>query len=200
MNTSLVALLKTAFDDRHVNALSFRPVARCDAFPLFEASRHPEFNRFLLWPAPQKEQGTVLQVDKLIREWLLNMTATFSIVERMSGTWVGLVKLFPYKDPKGVLQDGVEMSLMIHSNAWATGVVERAGRGVVQTLLDVLPGLPIYIRFRVGNTKMEKVCRHYKFEYLGPTTEKHLIEGDIDLKLFRVDPVAWEAYAGLVHY
>lgn len=193
MNRVLISSLKSAFDHLHVGNTAFRLVARCDAFPLFEATRHADFNRFLLWAAPVDEKGTAIQVDKLIRECTLNKAAILSLCDRITGTWIGLVRLEPYGD-------GFEMGLSLHPMAWAKGVVASAGRAVIETLLAHVGDLPVYVRVRPGNVRMEKICAFYHFEAIDQVTDTHARDGLVNLHLFRLRKDLWTPYTGLFSY
>lgn len=196
MNRSLIASLKQAFDRRYVEAFAFRLVARADAFPLYEATQHPDFNRFLLWAAPTEVSEAVVQIDKLIREVTLNRAVIVSICERLTGSWVGLARLQTYAD-------GVEMGLYIHPRFWAGGVVGGAARAVVQTLLDQLAlkhPCPVYVRVRPGNVKMEKICAFYHFEFQEEVTDMHPVHGKVELNLYRLRQDLWAPHNAIHTY
>jgi RimJ/RimL family protein N-acetyltransferase len=193
MNQTLIPDLKIAFNKIHVGTTSFRPLERCDAFPLFEATRNTEFNKFLLWHAPENEDGIVIQVDKLIRESTLNRSITLSLCERKTGTWIGLVRLQAYAD-------GMEMGLMLHPQVWSTGVVANAGRAVIQTLLEHAGKTSIYVRVRPGNIRMDKICSFYHFELAENVTDTHAQDGTVDLRLFKLNKDLWKKYEDSLSY
>lgn len=193
MSRSLISSLKSTFDRRHVGTIAFRLVARCDSFPLFEATQHPDFNRFLLWPAPQDARDVTVQVDKMIRENSLDRAVLLSLCDRLTGTWIGIVRLQAYRD-------GLEFGLYLHPNSWSNGVVASAGRAVVETLIESVGDLPIYIRVRLGNVKMEKVCAFYKFEKVDRVTDTHLTDGPVELDLYQVRKDLWVPYTDIVTY
>lgn len=185
MNNFMISAMKNSFDRTRVSTLAFRAVTRCDAFPLFEATRNAEFNRFLLWAAPEGENGVVGQVDKIIRECALDRAVAISLVERTTGTWVGMARIQGHCD-------GIELGLMLHPNSWATGVIPSAGRVIIDTMLAHIGELPLYIRVRPGNIRMEKICAFYHFEVEAQVTDKHAQDGEVPLQLFRLRKDLWQ--------
>ena len=48
------------------NRLALRPLALSDGWPLFEATRNPEFNRNLLWPQPPDTMAVFDRVNVIM--------------------------------------------------------------------------------------------------------------------------------------
>ncbi len=69
----------------------------------------------------------MVQVQKLLREEKLNQSATFSIVSKHTGAWVGFLRWIPY-------QDGLAISLWVHPDYWGKG----AARELVDCTFDVV--------------------------------------------------------------
>jgi RimJ/RimL family protein N-acetyltransferase len=106
IDEALMALRSAQLDFATPN-YCFRAFVKADAFPLFQATQHEEFNRFLLWSKPSSLDATVVQVKKLLREEMSNQSVTFSIVSKHSGEWAGFLRWIPYKD-------GLALSFWLH--------------------------------------------------------------------------------------
>lgn len=187
MSCSFVTDLKDLFNHRYAKNVAFRDFARADAFPLFQATRDPDFNRFLLWTAPPAEADILPQADKLLRQATLHTAVVLSMCEKDTGTWVGLALLKPFRD-------GVELSLYLHPKVWNIGAVFTCGRAIIEVVFDRLPQTPVYTRVRPGNRRMEKICRAYRFEPTAPSQAEHAVDGVIGLDVYRLTRERWDRF------
>lgn len=195
MNRELVSQVQSLFNHVRVVHHMFRPLARADAYPLFQAaSSTPEFNRYLLWPTPKDPQEVQIQVDKLIREQTMERAAPFSLVDRDTGYWKGMCVFRPYLD-------GVEISTYLHPNEWARGTIVATGSCMFQALLEQFPDSPVYVRVRLGNRPMLKICRVHKLQELEQDVGSHPVEGQVPLRVFRLDRT-WPGFGftGVIPY
>lgn len=184
----------TAIFNRNTSRnLAFREFARADAWPLLCATQHPEFNRFLLWHAPDQIGGLMPQVDKLLREHQLQRAVVLSAVDRDGGAWRGLCVLKPFRD-------GVEMSLYIHPNAWNSGLVFMAGCAIIELLLQHFPKQSIYNRVMPENRKMVRINQGYGFEDIGEDRETHASGDPIGLAVYRLNRERWKLFQGIAAY
>src|SRR5207237_5531935 len=46
--------------------LALRPVSLADAWPLFQATRNPLFNKHLLWDQPEDEHAVLQRIDAIV--------------------------------------------------------------------------------------------------------------------------------------
>ena len=185
--------LSALFNNHISRNLAFRTFSRADAWPLFNATTHPDFNRFLLWDAPQDISGTMIQVEKLLREHNLFRCVAISLVDRDSGAWKGMAIL------KG-FRDGVEMSLYLHPCAWNTGLVLMSGCAIIELLTQNLPEHPIYNRVIVGNKRMVKINLNYGFEQIDEVTDTHANGERRNLDVFKLNVDKWRLFDGLSSY
>jgi len=185
--------LKADFDSHYAKKVAFRPFARSDGFPFFEATRHPDFNRNLMWVAPETEKGIFQQVDKLVREHMLGRALILSICQRHTGVWQGLLRIQDYLD-------GVEIGLYLHPDSWSRGVVVTAGSAFIELIFKNLPDTPMYIRLRPSNARLVRICDVYKFEKVREEKDIHPIEGEVDVHVYRLTKPLWPGYAGLVNF
>ena len=70
----------------------YRPVARADAHPMFEAGLDSDFHRYLDWSKPADVDGAMVRLDGLLSEELLNTSVTSSIVDKPTGQWMGMLR------------------------------------------------------------------------------------------------------------
>lgn len=189
----LSAGLSGVFDRHRAKNVTFRALARCDAFPLYEATRNEEFNRFLLWSAPSMEDEILPQVDKLLREVTLRRAVVVSLCDKQTGLWRGAASVRP-------LRDGVEMGLWLHPNAWNTGIVLTAGRMVIEVLRATWPTVPIYNRVLPDNKKMRRICLSYGFEKVDAVTAVHENGHELEFDLFQLNPDKWKVFDEVTPY
>jgi RimJ/RimL family protein N-acetyltransferase len=94
--------------------IALRRVALCDGWPLFEATRNPLFNKFLMWDAPSGEHEVLARVDAIVAAQRRGRMAAMSGVLRTTGEWASLFRFQPYgPDP-----DVMEMGVWTHDRFW----------------------------------------------------------------------------------
>jgi RimJ/RimL family protein N-acetyltransferase len=185
--------LADLFERHSSRTVAFRPFARSDVFPLFVATRNPEFNRFLVWSPPDRLAQLAPQVDKLVRDHQQRRSLSYSIVEHETGAWRGFVIL------KG-FRDGVEMSLYLHPLAWNTGIVMSVASAVIELLSTQDPTRPIYNRIKVDNRKVSRLNTSYGFDRIGEDQINHEDGHVIPLSVFQLYPHKRKAFQGLSPY
>lgn len=185
--------LRHVFESTYAKKVAFRPFSRADGFPLFEATRHPDFNRNLLWAAPDTEHEIFQQVDKLIREHTLGRALVFSVSDRPTGTWQGLLRVKDY-------EDGVELSLYLHPDTWHRGFVVTVGSATIELIFRHHPKIPVYLRVMPTNERMLKVCELNNFEHIRNETDFHPQQGEKELKVWRLTKERWAGFNHLVDY
>ena len=99
----------------HTTRLALRPIALCDAWPLFAATRNPEFNKNLLWPQPQDEIPVLDRVQTIMDVARRGGMTALSAVLKSTGEWVSLYRFQPY-EADGSL---VEMGIWTHEKFWS---------------------------------------------------------------------------------
>lgn len=181
------------FNHHTSRSLAFRNFARADAWPLLNATENPEFNKFLLWDAPDHISTMMIQVEKLLREHQLSRLVALSLVDRDDGNWKGLCLL------KG-FRDGIEMSLYLHPSAWNTGLVLMSGCAVIELLLQEIPDKPIYNRVIEGNRRMERINLKYGFEKIDIVEDTHANGERRKLDVFLLNPDKWKLFEGISPY
>lgn len=94
--------------------LALRPVALCDAWPLFEATKNPHFNGNLLWPQPQEDLSVLERVQMIMDASRRGRMTALSAVVKATGEWVSLYRFQPYEADSS----RVEMGIWTHEKFW----------------------------------------------------------------------------------
>lgn len=110
------------------NRLALRPLALSDGWPLFEATRNPEFNKTLLWPQPETPFEVLGRIQIIMNAAARGGLAALSAVQKQTGEWVSLYRFQPYEADKSV----VEMGLWTHEKFWG----DRYGLELTQACVD----------------------------------------------------------------
>ncbi len=109
--SELADRLERAYSPR----LALRRVSLADGFPLFEATRNPLFNKFLMWDTPAGELDVLARIDAIVEAQRRGRLAAMSGVIRTTGEWATLFRFQPYAaDP-----DVMEMGVWTHDRFWA---------------------------------------------------------------------------------
>lgn len=185
--------LLAALEAHTSSSLAFRPLARSDGWPLFVATRNPEFNRFLLWNAPDDIHKLMPQVEKLLRDHNLKNMVALSLVERDDGVWRGMAIIKPFRE-------GMEMSLYLHPSSWNKGHVLSSGCAIIELIRKADPNMPIYNRVKTGNRKMARLNTTYGFEVVDRMDEPHADGSLWDLDVYRLDPSKWQPFTKIAAY
>jgi RimJ/RimL family protein N-acetyltransferase len=106
----LTQALECSFSER----VALRPVALCDAWPLFEATRNPMFNRHLLWAQPENEELVLKRVRLIMEASRRGRLTALSAVARRTGEFVALFRFQPH----AMLLDTIEMGIWVHDKFW----------------------------------------------------------------------------------
>lgn len=187
----LFQLYSLVCDHRYAKNVVYRPLARSDAFFLFQATQeHPEFNEYLGWHKPETLQEVLIQIDKMMRQTVLNQAYAFSLSDRQTGKWAGISVLRPYRD-------GVEISLYIHPAYWSKGAALAAGSGLIECVFNTF-NIPLYGRAMAGNKRILRIYDHYGFERIpGDETAPHTTKGMVTLQVYTLSKERWKPYSGL---
>lgn len=106
----LAERLERAYSKR----VALRRVSLSDGWPLFEATRNPLFNKFLMWDAPADEREVLARVDAIVEAQRRGKLAAMSGVVRTTGEWASLYRFQPYAADPEVM----EMGVWTHHNFW----------------------------------------------------------------------------------
>jgi len=112
--------------------LALRRATLADAWPLFEATRNPLFNKHLLWDQPTREHDAVARMDAIVEAARRGRLAALSGVLRATGEWASLFRFQPYAaDPRAM-----EMGIWTHDRFWAGRFSLELGLLCVDAVFD----------------------------------------------------------------
>src|SRR5688572_16783801 len=94
--------------------VALRPVALSDAWPLFAATRNPEFNRHLSWAQPETEDLVLKRIRLIMDASRKGRLTALSAVQRSTGEFVALFRFIPH----ATLPDTIEMGVWLHDRYW----------------------------------------------------------------------------------
>ena len=106
----LTHALECSFSER----VALRPVALCDAWPLFVATRNPMFNQHLLWAQPENEELVLKRVRLIMEASRRGRLTALSAVARRTGEFVALFRFQPHATLPGT----IEMGIWLHDKYW----------------------------------------------------------------------------------
>jgi RimJ/RimL family protein N-acetyltransferase len=106
----LTQSLECSFTER----IALRPVALCDAWPVFMATRNPAFNQHLLWAQPEREELVLKRVRMVMDASRLGRLTALSAVQRRTGEFIALFRFQPHSSRRDV----VEMGIWVHDKYW----------------------------------------------------------------------------------
>lgn len=95
--------------------LRFRPLARDDYWRLWLATRHPEFNRCLPWPAPDEPGEALARIRAVMADEAAGKVIAFACEPLdQSRQWVAIFRFTAWRD-------GLETGLWLHPDGWGKG-------------------------------------------------------------------------------
>ena len=98
----------------HSPRLALRQIALADSWPLFEATRNPNFNKHLLWDSPSDEGLLLDRIDAIVDSSRRGRISALSAVVKATGEWVSLFRFQPY----AANPDLIEMGIWTHAKFW----------------------------------------------------------------------------------
>jgi RimJ/RimL family protein N-acetyltransferase len=105
--------LTQALECSFTKRVALRPVALCDAWPLFAATRNPAFNKHLGWARPETEDLVLKRVRLIMDASRKGRLTALSAVQRTTGEFIGLFRFIPHAVP-----GTVEMGVWMHDKYW----------------------------------------------------------------------------------
>lgn len=106
--------LTHALECSFTGRVALRPVALCDAWPIFSASRNPAFNKHLLWAQPEDEELVLKRVRLIMDASRRGKLTALSAVQRCTGEFIALFRFIPH----ATLPETIEMGIWVHDRYW----------------------------------------------------------------------------------
>jgi len=106
----LTQCLECSFSER----VALRPVALCDAWPVYVATRNPAFNKHLLWARPDCEEQVLKRMRLIMDAARMGKLTALSAVLRRTGEFIALFRFQPHASRP----DAIEMGVWVHDRFW----------------------------------------------------------------------------------
>lgn len=106
----LTQCLECSFTER----IALRPVALCDAWPVYAATRNPAFNKHLLWAQPDSEEQVLKRMRMIMEAARVGKLTALSAVQRRTGEFIALFRFQPHASRP----DAIEMGVWVHDKFW----------------------------------------------------------------------------------
>lgn len=117
----------------HSPRLALRPLALSDGWPLYRATRNPDFNRHLMWTQPADEPVLMERVDVIIEASRRGQLAAMSAVLKDTGEWVALFRFQPHASGAEV----IEMGLWTNDRFWHDGYSVELTRACIDATFSL---------------------------------------------------------------
>ena len=197
----------------HSQRLALRQVSLSDGWPLFRATRNPQFNKHLLWQQPASESEVFQRVDAIIQASLRGRMSALSAVAKDSGEWVALFRFQPDQSDATATR-ALEMGVWVHDRFWHGRYSLEIGRLCVDACFDLSPADRLvgaaapanrsscHLMMHVGMSPTRLVTRATESGASVELQEYELTRPDweADTKPVVFDAVHWEAAEPLAAY
>jgi len=164
----LTQALECSFSER----VALRPVALCDAWPLYVATRNPQFNRHLLWPRPDNEELVLKRVRMIMDASRRGRLTALSAVQRATGEFIALFRFQPHATLPGT----IEMGIWLHDKYWHGRYSLELGRLCVSAAFS----LSERVQLLLGASALENRASCRLMEAVGMTPGR-MVERDTEM-------------------
>lgn len=171
----------------HTGRLVLRQLALADAWPLYQATRNPLFNRHLLWPQPDDVGQVLDRIDTIIDASRKGRLSAVSAMVKQTGEWVSLFRFQPHARR----QDAVEMGVWTHDRHWHGRVSFELGRACVDAAF-ALSGIATLVG--AASLDNRSSCRLMELCGMSPTVlvYRPSEEGsEVQLQEFEIQRAQW---------
>lgn len=159
-------LIKEKFLSATSGPIGFRLLSRVDCYPLLDACANEEFNKHLAWDAVQDPAILMEKIDSLIREMQIGRSISFSVVEKTTGTWIGISKWTPYKD-------SYMITIWSHPTFWKTGLPIHYIFTSHRLIFDALNIPHVYAVTKKTHTTILRILQKLKAQYIQDVPYEH---------------------------
>jgi len=181
---NVVEALKIEINTFCTENITFRLFTRSDAFPLYQATLNPEFNKKLAWGPPESFDDVILQTDLLIREMISNQSVIVSMVEKNTGAWIGIIKLTTYKD-------SVIQSLWVHPNYWNKPIIAFGACAILDIFFRVSGLKKLYAKYIIGHETTKKILQRNGWKYIYNDPIQHTNGELMDCEVYELTYEKW---------
>lgn len=182
------ALLSRAMEQAPIDGLAFREARPADGWVLFDATRNPSFNRYLMWSRPSEPYETVARMESIVDAHHRGDMCALSIMAGDTNQWVGMFRFLRYRhDPKIV-----EISLWTHSDFYHAFNGLKIVQTALQTLFKVTDVQLVLAGSYPGNRAAQRILEICGFSYDSVVPRPHEDGHMVDLLEFRLSRARWE--------
>lgn len=185
--------IKKSLINYRTESLVFRPFVKADCYPLYQASLHPDFNKYLNWGTFAQEQDLIIEMLKLMREDDRNETAFFSICEKDTGKWVGVKKFSIY-------EDSLVQAIWTHPDYWNSIIPLRASYAAMSIAFEIGQIQHLYGFVRKENPIMAKIVTRNNFKLIKEDVFTSLQNEKIGVHIYKLNREDWESRIDLIDY
>ena len=139
----------------------FRPLVEADAERLYEASRNPDFTRYIALAPARDLEHAIAQVRDLLAAQAFGDSAAFACVRHDDlERWCGILRVTPWRD-------GLEMGLWAHPDVWG-GTGTRMARLAVAVGFTGCTTPVVYAKADHRNRGGQRVLEYCFMSRIGP--------------------------------
>ena len=144
--------------------LRYRPVATDDYWRLWLATRHPEFNRCLPWPAPTQPAGALERMRDLLADEAVGRLIAFACERPSEGRqWVAIFRFTAWRD-------GLETGLWLHPDGWGQGHGTRIIATAIETAFARTAIPAVYSKTTADNVGAHRITTRCGMTAIGPAS------------------------------
>lgn len=167
--------------------LALRQVSLSDAWPLYQTTTNPDFNRYLMWDRPDDDIHVIDRVDSIVEATRRGRMSAVSAVVKATGEWVSLFRFQPHAVDPGL----VEMGVWTHYRFWHDQYTLELGRMCVDAAFAFSD-----TRILVGASSPhnKSSCRLLELCGLVPTklvNRPHEGGTEVELQEFQIERERW---------
>ena len=163
----------------HTERLAMRQMSHSDLWPLWNATRHPEFNKGVLWSQPDDPVDVARRTIRLSLAAECGDIAAVSAVLRETGQWGAVFRYL-------MLDEDLELGLWSHPTLWGNGIGTEVTRLAVFAAFLEVGVTSMCARVAASNRPAVRVLEKAGLTYAGEYPSKHESLGVVERQLFRI--------------
>lgn len=184
--------LGSALEHVSTERIALRAAAYSDAWPLFEATRHPLFNLHIQWPQPENAAAAQRRMGKIIQRRERGDITAVSAVVKETGEWIALYRFIPVIDRS----DSMEMGLWTHSKFWNRHFSHEITTLCIDVAFRTLPLVELIALAHPENVPCVRVLTGAGLQLIGTESRPCEHAPDIQASVFRVTRAQWQVDRG----
>lgn len=172
----------------HTNRLALRDVCLSDAWPLFDATRNPLFNKDLQWVQPSSVEQVFARVNGIMAAARKGQLAAVSAVCRQTGQWAGMFRFLPHAS------GAVELGIWVHPNYWHGNIASEIAQTCGNAVFETAPQVQVLLgAAKTSNRGSCALIRRCGLEQVRTVWRKHETLDDIEVFEHELTREAWLA-------